>query len=170
MHKRVWVFAAAVLGLIQGRAAAAEEPLLVVVEAAPEVDADAGEIRRAVSGELGLETVAPAMPAAELAERALIVGVERTRIAVALRGRYEPPVVRVIPSPAEHGARVRAIAWLAGNLVRDQVSGIVASAGDTNSALANLPVLAAPASALRDAVPAPDWFVSSSLGISYGLL
>ncbi|HVT07782.1 MAG TPA: hypothetical protein VHO67_09995 [Polyangia bacterium] len=132
-------------------AAAAAEPLLVVVEAAPEVDADAGEIRRAVSAELNVPAIGPLASAGEGAERALIVGVDRTRIAVALRDRSASPVVRVIPSPAERAARVRAVAWLAGNLVRDQVSEIVAGASDTKSLLADMPSLAQPDA--HDAAP-----------------
>ncbi len=144
----MWVFGVVVVGVVEGwagaAAAAGAEPLLVVVEAAPEVDADAGEIRRAVSAELNVSAIGPLASAREGAERVLIVGVDRTRIVVALRDRSASPVVRVIPSPAEQAARVRAVAWLAGNLVRDQVSGIVAAASNTKSLLADMPSLAQP--------------------------
>ncbi len=146
MDKRSWVFGLGVTAVMVGwpmAAAADNEPLLIVVEAAPDADADPVEIRRAITAEVHLSAVAPTAAASEGAERALIVGVERNRIAVALRDRYALPVVRVIPAPAEHGARVRAISWLAGNLVRDQVSGIVTSTTASGAELANMPALSA---------------------------
>jgi hypothetical protein len=159
MDMRRWVFGLGVTTVMAGplaARAAGAEPLLVVVEAAPGVDADAGEIRRAISAEVHLPTVAPTTADSEGAERALIVGVERNHIAVALRGAYAPPVLRVIPAQADQRARVRAIAWLAGNLVRDQVSGIVAGDVPASPGLANMPALAAPAApAAQEAAVAP---------------
>ncbi len=38
-----------------------------------------------------------------------------------------PPLARTIAVPAERGARLRAIAWLARNMVRNQVSEVVAA-------------------------------------------
>ena len=147
MDRRAWVFAVGATAVMAGRlpaAVAADEPLLVVVDASPQVSADAAEIRRAIGAELGLMAVSSTAAASETADRAIIVGVDRKRIAVALRARYAPPVVRWIPSPAEYTARVRAIAWLAGNLVRDQVSGIVAVPTETASPLASMPALDPP--------------------------
>ena len=109
-------------------AQAAEGPLLVVVEAPPALDADAAEIRRAIGAELRSETVAPMRTTGEPPGRALIVALNHERIAMSLRTGDGSPVVRAIPAPPEHAARLRAIAWLAGNLARDQVSPIVAEA------------------------------------------
>ncbi len=114
--------------LTGGSARAADGPLLVVVEAPPALDADAAEIRRAIGTELRSRTVAPMKTQAETSDRALIVALDRDRIAMSLRTSDAAPVARSIPSPPEHAARLRAIAWLAGNLARDQVSPILAEA------------------------------------------
>ncbi len=107
-------------------ASAAEGPLLVVVEAPPALDADAAEIRRAIGVELRSQTIAPMKRSADPPERALIVAFDRDRIAMSLRTNDSMPVVRDIPAPTDRAARTRAIAWLAGNLARDQVTPIVA--------------------------------------------
>lgn len=122
----VLVGCAFLTGVSAPRARAAEGPLLVVVEAPPELSVDAGEIRRAIGTELHDPTVAPARLVSETSERALIVSVERERITMSLRESTTTPVIRSIPAPADPTARLRAIAWLGGNLARDQVSGIVA--------------------------------------------
>lgn len=109
-------------------ARAAEGPLLVVVEAPPELSVDAGQIRRAIGAELGDATVAPGRLVSETSERALIVSVDGERITMSLRDSATTPVVRSIPAPADAAARLRAIAWLGGNLARDQVTGIIAAA------------------------------------------
>ncbi len=118
---------------------AAEGPLLVVVEAPPALDADAAEIRRAIGTELRSETIAPMKTSAAPSGRALIVALDRERIAISLRTNDGAPVGRVIPAPAEHAARLRAIAWLAGNLARDQVTPIVAEAPLDMPSLATIP-------------------------------
>ena len=106
---------------------AAEGPLLVVVEAPPALDADAAEIRRAIGTELHVRTIAPMSTPAEVPSRALVVALDRDRIAMSLRAGDGAPISRVIPAPAEPAARLRAIAWLAGNLARDQVTPIIAA-------------------------------------------
>jgi hypothetical protein len=119
-----------VAALASRPARAADRPLLVVVEAPAALDADAAEIRRAIGVELRAETVAPMKTQADPPERALIVALDRDRIAMSLRTSDAAPVVRSIPSPPEHAARLRAITWLAGNLARDQVSPILAQLAD----------------------------------------
>jgi hypothetical protein len=158
MDIRAWVLGLGVTAVIAGRpdaASAADEPLLVAVEAGPDVDADPAEIRRAISVEVHLAAVAPTARESETAARALVIGVDRNHIAVALRDRYAPPVVRVIPAPADHAARVRAISWLAGNLVRDQVSAIVdtAAAPTTPAPAEPSPLRALPPRTLEGAPP-----------------
>ncbi len=146
------------LGLVvafSGRPArAAEAPLLVVVEAPPALEADAAEIRRAIGAELRCQTVAPMKTTADAPERALIVAIDAERIAMSLRSGDGPPVTRVIPAPAERAARLRAIAWLAGNLARDQVSPILAESPPEPSPLATVPPLPA-TSAPTEPPPAP---------------
>jgi hypothetical protein len=117
---------AVVATLVGPAVRAAEAPLLVVVEAPPALDVDAGEIRRAIGAELRCQAIAPIKTPTEPPERALIVALDSERIAVSLRTGDATPVTRVIAAPADHAARLRAIAWLAGNLARDQVTPIVA--------------------------------------------
>ena len=132
-----------ILVLLSGRPAyAAEGPLLIVVEAPPALDADAAEIRRAIGAELRSETVAPMRTTAAPPGRALIVALDRERIAMSLRTSDGAPVGRVIPAPAEHAARLRAIAWLAGNLARDQVTPILADTPADTTPLATIPSIA----------------------------
>ncbi|HVV50102.1 MAG TPA: hypothetical protein VHO06_10620 [Polyangia bacterium] len=54
------------------------------------------------------------------------MALDHQRIAVSLRRPDAAPIARAIPAPTDHAARLRAIAWLAGNLARDQVSPLVA--------------------------------------------
>jgi hypothetical protein len=118
---------------------AANGALLVVVEAPPALDADAAEIRRAIGTELRSPTIAPMKSTNETSDRALIVALDHDRISISLRTNNATPIARVIPAPAERAARLRAIAWLAGNLARDQVSPIVAEAPVEMPSLATLP-------------------------------
>jgi hypothetical protein len=136
-------------------ARAAEGPLLVVVEAPPALDADAAEIRRAIGVELRAQTIAPMKRGAEPPERALIVAFDRDRIAMSLRTNDGIPVVRDIPAPSDRAARLRAIAWLAGNLARDQVTPIVAEAPVETTPLATIPSIAPTPTTEPPPLPAP---------------
>jgi hypothetical protein len=77
--------------------------------------------------------------------RALIVAFDRDRIAMSLRANDATPVDRDIPTPTDRAARLRAIAWLAGNLARDQVTPIVADVPINVPSLATIPTPTAPA-------------------------
>ena len=135
---------------------AAEGPLLVVVEAPPALDADAAEIRRAIGTELRAETIAPMKRSAEPPGRALIVAFDRDRIAMSLRTNDATPIVREIPAPTDRAARLRAIAWLAGNLARDQVTPILAEVENPPSvptATVPLPPSASPGTDAAAAAP-----------------
>ncbi len=123
-----WILFVMVVAPLGRPAHAAEEPLLVVVEAPPALDADAAEIRRAIGTELKVPTSAPMRATGEPAGRALIVALDHDRIAMSLRSVDGAPIGRIIPAPTDPAARLRAIAWLAGNLARDQVTPIVAEA------------------------------------------
>jgi len=140
---------------------AAGAPLLVVVEAPPALDADAAAIRRAIAAELRSATVAPTQIVPEGGDRVLIVALEHDRITMSLRASDASPVVRVVPLPTDHGARLRAIAWLAGNLARDQVSPILAEPPPEPPPVATgPPPLVAPepplAGSASSAAPAPS--------------
>ena len=153
--KGACLVAAVIFAALSERPAhAAEGPLLVVVEAPPALDADAAEIRRAIGTELHAHTIAPMSTPAEAPGRALIVALDGDRIAISLRANDGTSVTRVIHAPAEHAARLRAIAWLAGNLARDQVSPILAEAPAEPSAPATIPALPYPPAPRRSRRPA----------------
>lgn len=146
-------------------ARAAEEPLLVVVEAPPALGTDAAEIRRAIGDALRMPVAAPTQTTSVESDRALIVAFDRDRITMSLRANDAAPIVRVIPAPADHAAWLRAITWLAENLARDQVSPIIAqmpsvpSPTATASALpAGPPVTESPAAPPTAAPVAPPPF------------
>ena len=104
---------------------ATEQPLLVVVEAPPEMEVDASEIRRAIATELRRTTLAPTELSSCDSNEAMIVAVDNRFISLSLRHGEAPPVGRAIAAPADPASRVRAITWLAGNLARDQVTEMV---------------------------------------------
>ncbi|HVT07781.1 MAG TPA: hypothetical protein VHO67_09990 [Polyangia bacterium] len=109
------------------RAAAAEQPLMVVVEAPPGLELDPGQVRRAIGTELHQAAVAPTRALDDDPGRVLIVAVERERITMSLRESQASAVTRAVASPSDPASRLRVIAWLAGNLARDQVGGLIAS-------------------------------------------
>jgi hypothetical protein len=139
-------------------------PLLVIVETGPGVAWDAAHVRQAVRNELGIAITAPAAsPASDI--DVLLVTLDSERIVMTLRGHTDEQVTRVIPNPAESPAQLRAVAWLAGNIVRDQISPIL-SAGAMESTLTSpeprVPVPAVPASAAIESAPMHASPVASS--------
>jgi hypothetical protein len=127
MGKR-WIAAVGGLGaalVVSGSAMGAGDPLLVVVEAQPGSGVDAGEVRRRIATELGQPVVSPRDLTATAASNVLIVAIDNSAIRISLREGALTRVSRIIPDTAEGSARLRAIAWLAGNLARDQVSPIM---------------------------------------------
>ena len=145
------------------RASAPRRPLLVVVEGTPGPARDADELRRAIADELHVYVIAPGDesdggPAsgaddstAPDASDVLIVAVDNSRIAMSLRRNSREMVSRNIPAPAQAAARRKAVALLAGNLARDQVSAIVATPAtaelpSNSGATLNPPNIAMPAS------------------------
>jgi hypothetical protein len=160
----LWVATLAVAAVRAGAARAADDRLLVVVESAPGTGVDAREVRQTVGAELGIPVVAPEDPTAAEASNVLIVTVDKSDIRMSLRGSAAGLVGRTIPAPADRPTRLREIGWLAGNLARDQVSGIVAVPATQASMPPQLPVAAAveahatepPPVAVAPAPPASD--------------
>ena len=131
MH-RPWISAlglvgAAIFGTILGTGStwAAGRPLLVVVEAQPGLGVDAGAVRQCIASELGQPVTSPRDPAAAETSDLLVVALDGGEIRMALREGGMTHVSRVIPDATDRAARLRVIAWLAGNLARDQVSAIL---------------------------------------------
>jgi len=135
----------AIIAATSGSASAAGERLLVVVESTPGTGIDPREVRQTVGAELGMPVIAPEDATAAGASNVLIVAIDKSDIRMSLRGSAAGLVGRTIPAPPDRPTRLREIAWLAGNLARDQVSGIVAvpaaraGAPATNIAAADLP-------------------------------
>jgi len=122
MHKRgMWAAGLACVMIVEVGAARAAEDLLVVVEAPPQLNIDAGDVRRRIAIELGQPVISPDDPAAPRTSQVMIVALDRHDIRLTMRNGASSQVSRTIPDLLEHAARLRAVAWLAGNMVRDQV-------------------------------------------------
>jgi hypothetical protein len=110
---------------VAGTAGAADAPPLVAIEVAPGVDVDPTDVRQVIAAELGAPVVgAHEAPAAS---DLLLVAIDRHAVRMSLRTDTVPVVSRTIAVPADRAGRLRAIGWLAGNLMRDQVGPIVAA-------------------------------------------
>jgi hypothetical protein len=145
------------LSLISAGAHAATDPLLVVVEGAPSSGLDAGEIRRSIGRELSRRVVAPTDPEAPRSSQVLLVVSDGGHIAMSLRSTDAGSAARTILAPRERAADLQAIAWLAGNLARDQVGMLIAAAP------APLPTTPPPTRAeMSSRVEPPSLAISSS--------
>jgi hypothetical protein len=127
------LFLAATVGGGSARAAAEPDtsaaPLLVVVETGPGAGCDADAVRAAIAAELHAAVVAPTSSSvvalAGPRTNTLLVSIDRERIVVTLRGRRDEDLTRSVAAPAERAARLRVVAWLAGNVARDQLATLV---------------------------------------------
>jgi hypothetical protein len=145
----------ALLGLAQ-RARAADEPLLVVVEAKPGADVAPADIRAALREELKGPVLSPEDAKASEATRLLVVTLDGPTIRISLRDSPSELVTRTVAAPAGSSARLRTITWLAGNLARDQVTSIVdGPAPRSTSAVDAAPGASASDSASPVLQPAP---------------
>jgi hypothetical protein len=153
-------------------ARAGGDPLLVVVESAPGADVGPVDVRQAIAMELRAPVVAPRQPGAVDSDKLLVVALDSGAIRMSLRTGTGQAVSRTIPAPPERPARLRAIGWLAGNLARDQVGGIVEapparpSPGPRTIAAADLPPVIPPAreppTRAEDTTPTPAEAAPSS--------
>ena len=109
-------------------AAAPADRVVVVVDSAAASGLDGDAVRRAISAELRASVVAPSDPAAAGVANVLIVNVDKATIRMTLRSDSGGTTTRSIAASLDRSARMRDIGWLAGNLLRDQVSAIVESA------------------------------------------
>jgi hypothetical protein len=105
-------------------AALVGRPLLVAVELSPGLKGDAAEIRRAIREELELPVVAPSQANAGEIPNELIVAVTRRQIVVSVQSA-DSWSSRAVEAPTDPEERLRTIAWLAGNLARDQMTGLL---------------------------------------------
>ena len=153
---------------LAGPARAGTTKLVVVVEGdggGTKVEAP-DDVRRAISEELGQPVLSPSDPAAGEASRVLLVAIGPQRIAMSLRAGdpFQPQaeaISRTVAAPPERNARLERIAWLAGNLVRDQVAAIVdetamrPSGAPANSGAQTQPPPVTPPEPPRTSAPEP---------------
>jgi hypothetical protein len=135
------------------RARAADEPLLVVVEAKPGADVAPADIRAALREELKGPVLSPEDAKASEATRLLVVTLDGPTIRVSLRDSPSELVTRTVAAPVGQSERLRTITWLAGNLARDQVTGIVDGPAPSSTA-AHAPPRASASPAGTPALPA----------------
>lgn len=184
---RLSVLVALWVAVFAGRARAAGSPLLVAVEVAPGIDIRPRDVRETVAAEIGTPVVGAWEPTP--ADDVLLVALEPREIRMSLHVRSAPVVMRAIDAPTDRPGRLRSIAWLAGNLVRDQVGPIVASASTSPSAAdarpatepppvqaPESPVAAAPAAIAssslarrQDPYPHATWAVTAAGGGSLSI-
>jgi hypothetical protein len=135
-------------------------PLLVVVETGPGAGCDAESVRAAIAAELGARVVAPTAPAAALADAgprtsALLVAIDHDRIVVTLRGHGDQEVTRSVAAPAARAAKLRMIAWLAGNVARDQLATLTLPEAPSEGAPPSADAAPSSESPPDDAAPPP---------------
>lgn len=127
-HPRLYGFCLLMVTVGALRPARADDhPLLVVVESADRGGPDADLVRRSIGAELGTTVLAPGHGETERPSDVLVVALDRSTIRMSLRASTTTVVTRTIEGATDRAARLREIAWLAGNLARDQVSGLLAS-------------------------------------------
>jgi hypothetical protein len=125
----------------------AGEPLLVVVEPAPGASVTPDEVRAAVASETQ-EAVAAALNAdIDANSEALIVAVDAHRALLTFRPRQGDARRRQIDLPVGHHDQLKTIGWIALNLVRDQVQGLV-GVGRPDSTGTSAPASASPSTPL----------------------
>ncbi|HET6147881.1 MAG TPA: hypothetical protein VFH68_10145 [Polyangia bacterium] len=125
---KCWMLAVGWVGVAiagGGSAWAGGGPLLVIVEAQPGLGVDAAMVRQRIATELGQPVTSLRDPSGAEASDLLLVALGGGEIRISLREGSATRVSRVIPDTPDRSARLRAIAWLAGNLARDQVSAIL---------------------------------------------
>ena len=104
--------------------ALAGEPLLVVVEATADAAVSAEEIRADVAAELRNGVVGPTALEGGTSAEVLIIEVDARTAVLAFQPRAGAIRRRKIDLPADAPGRRKTIAWLAQNLVKDQVAGL----------------------------------------------
>jgi hypothetical protein len=142
---RAAAVAAALAGAaVPSRAWGGPRPLTVVVESTPETDIGPRDVRQVISAELGNPVLGPAHVDAGDDTDLLVVTLDRTAIRMSFHAAGDLRLSRAIAAPPDRGARLRAVAWLAGNLVRDQVSPLVTTAPPVAPVVSPIVATAAP--------------------------
>jgi len=104
--------------------AQASEPILVVVEATPDAALSADDIRAEVTAELGVPVLGPSEMEGTTSAETLIIEIGARAAVLVFHPRDGAIRRRKIDLPADDPGRRKTIAWLAQNLVKDQVAGL----------------------------------------------
>jgi hypothetical protein len=134
-----WRWLAIISILLYCRVAHAGGALLVAVELAPGALVSADEVRAAIASETKDAVTAALDANVDVNSEALIVAVDAGRAALTYHARQGDARRRQIELPAGRNKQLQTLAWIALNLVRDQVQGLVGdSPKDGNSATATV--------------------------------
>lgn len=106
----------------RGATPTAPPPLLVVVERSHGAAGNPEAIRRAIGAELGRPVVGPTELGGKDATQMLVVTLAPDTVTMQMRTAGDAAARRRIQPLAEGESSLRVVAWLAGNLARDQVS------------------------------------------------
>jgi hypothetical protein len=108
-----------------------EQPLLVIVERGRGATANPDQVRRAIAEELKRSVVGPTDVAARSASQMLVVTLAPDSVAMQMRTAGDPAPRRRIEPLASGDSSLRVVAWLAGNVARDQATELMdAASGD----------------------------------------
>ena len=131
---------------------------MVVVEAAADSGVTPEEVRVAVAKEVAGPVAAPSDPAVEGNSETLVIAIKEKEAILSFRSRAGALRRRSVALPEDHKDRVKTLAWVAMNLAKDQVVGLLGDATDTDPrAMALVPPpteTAAPAD-VKPPLPAP---------------
>jgi hypothetical protein len=135
----------------------AEEPLLVIVERNHGATATPEQVRRAIAAELGRAVVGPADAAGKTASQMLVVTLGPDSVSMQVRSAGDAAPRRRIEPLTGGDSNLRVVAWLAGNLARDQAGELTDARLAAAPAARSTPAPAAqPAPRLASTQPPPQ--------------
>ena len=117
-----WAFSAPVEEDHAVAPTASDEPLLVVVERSHGATASPEAVRHAVAEELHRPVVGPGDAAGKSATQMLVVTIAPDSVGMQMRAAGDAAARRRIQPLMSGESSLRVVAWLAGNLARDQVT------------------------------------------------
>jgi hypothetical protein len=116
-----------------------EEPLLVIVERGHGATTNPEQVRHAISEELHRPVVGPADAAGKNASQMLVVTIAADSVAMQMRSAGDLAARRRIEPLVSGESSLRVVAWLAGNLARDQASELMDAMPGTSSPIPETP-------------------------------
>jgi hypothetical protein len=129
----------------------AGEPLVVVVEASANSGVTPEEVRVAVAKEIAGVVADPSDSTDDGNSETLLIAIKEVEAVLSFRAREGALRRRSIALPEDHQDRVRTLAWVSMNLVKDQVAGLL---GDVTDEDAKAPALVPPPTKTEATTPA----------------